>query len=229
MRVDHLFRVSICLVTWLCFATVCGAQTDGRLFVGAVTGVSTLSADARSVISQTGVAVSLYKPENGPALNLLAGVHFHEYVTFQANYIWNRNSLLVTALDTGLVESSFFQQARESASHAVVGDLLLYFRARTSRIRPYLSAGVGLVRFDSHSGESSQDGLLPLPPDEVRDTGVTLRVAVGLDLEVARGWSFRYSFSESLSGNPISDQLVPSGKRNLANFQNLFGAIYRFR
>ena len=85
------------------------------------------------------------------------------------------------------------------------------------------------MRFDSHSGESSQDGLLPLPPDEVRDTGVTLRVAVGLDLEVARGWSFRYSFSESLSGNPISDQLVPSGKRNLANFQNLFGAIYRFR
>jgi hypothetical protein len=35
----------------------------------------------------------------------------------------------------------------------------------------------------------------------------------------------RYSFSESVSGNPISAQLSPPGQRNLANFQNLFGVV----
>jgi hypothetical protein len=49
-----------------------------------------------------------------------------------------------------------------------------------------------------------------------------------LDLEIGRGWIVRYSFSESLSGNPISERLLPPGERNLANFQNLFGIIRAF-
>ena len=135
---------------------------------------------------------------------------------------------MLTATETGLTESSFFQQARESSSHALVGDLLVYFRARRSRIRPYLSAGVGIVRFDSHGGMVVQAGALPVPAEQFSATGVTLRVAVGLDLEVAQGWSVRYSFSESLSGNPISERLSPPGERGLANFQNLFGVLYAF-
>ena len=56
-----------------------------------------------------------------------------------------------------------------------------------------------------------------------------LRVAVGVDVTFVKGWSARYSFSESLSGNPISQQLSPPGQRNLANFQNLFGIVRAFQ
>jgi hypothetical protein len=47
-------------------------------------GIATLSADARSEITAGGADVSLYKPENGPALNVFVGSHVHEYVTAQA-------------------------------------------------------------------------------------------------------------------------------------------------
>ena len=46
-----------------------------------------------------------------------------------------------------------------------------------------------------------------------------------MDLALLRGWRLRYSFSESLSGNPLSRRLTPMGERNLANFQNLFGVV----
>jgi hypothetical protein len=59
-------------------------------------------------------------------------------------------------------------------------------------------------------------------------TRVALRVAVGMDLAMGTAWSFRYSFSETISGNPISARLTPPGERNLANFQNLFGIIRQF-
>ena len=74
------------------------------------------------------------------------------------------------------------------------------------------------------NGQSRSQNAVP-PPETVRATRATLRVAVGLDLRLGRGWSVRYSFSESLSGNPIAAQLSPPGQRNLANFQNLFGVV----
>ncbi|MEO7889897.1 MAG: hypothetical protein ABIW19_07835, partial [Vicinamibacterales bacterium] len=77
----------------LVFCTSARAQPSPRLFVGAVAGISTLSADARSEILPAGVDVSLYKPENGLALNFVFGVHFHDYLTVQANYVGNRNDV----------------------------------------------------------------------------------------------------------------------------------------
>jgi hypothetical protein len=59
-------------------------------------------------------------------------------------------------------------------------------------------------------------------------TDPALRVAVGIDLGTADGWRFRYSFSETINRNPVSAQLSPPAQRNLANFQNLFGAIRSF-
>ena len=62
-----------------CLATaVAEAQQNQRVFVGAVAGVSTLSADARSELTTDGADVSLYKPENGPALNVLFGMRVRE-------------------------------------------------------------------------------------------------------------------------------------------------------
>jgi hypothetical protein len=67
-----------------------------------------------------------------------------------------------------------------------------------------------------------------LPPKNVASTGLALRIAVGIDVTLNHAWSFRYSFSETISQNPISAQLSPPGQRNLANFQNLFGFVRRF-
>lgn len=201
------------------------AQT--RAYAGVVAGVSTLSADGRSVVGMGMSSVSLYKPENGGALNVLGGMALTDFLSVQANYVWNRNALMLnsTSLST---TPTFYEQARASSQHAVIGDLLLYFRDRASWARPYLSGGVGIVRLESGPGRTLAESGMPMPPMAFSGTTPVLRVAVGIDLEVAQGWALRYSFSETLGRNHISAQLSPMGQRNLANFQNLFGFIRYF-
>jgi hypothetical protein len=72
--------------------------------------------------------------------------------------------------------------------------------------------------------------VLVQPPARFATTNPALRVAVGIDIgsTPAGPWRFRYSFSETISRNPISAQLSPTPPRNLANFQNLFGVIALF-
>ena len=125
------------------------AQDEGRMYAGALVGVSTLSADAQASTQPGRAEVSLYKPENGPALNLFVGAHVGRYFTVQANYVWNRNDLTLFSSLASSDGGAFYEQARASSQHAVVGDALLYFRALGSGIRPYLSTGGGLVRFES--------------------------------------------------------------------------------
>lgn len=195
------------------------------MFVGAVAGISTLSADARSVVSPDSVAVSLYKPENGPALNLFGGANVHEYVTIQGNYVWNRNDLVLSSGVFGDTRRTFDEQPHASSQHAAVADVLVYFRERRSRVRPYLSVGLGIVRFAGRATASAGTRGAARPPVSFAATGALLRVAVGLDVGVSGRWRFRYSFSESISHNPVSAELSPPGQRNLANFQNLFGFL----
>src|SRR5439155_23920133 len=89
----------------------------------------------------------LYNADNGPALNLFVWSHVHGYLTVQANYVWNRNDVTLTSVRTTDSGPSFYDAPRASSQHAFIGDLLVYFRERRSAIRPYLSAGVGIVRF----------------------------------------------------------------------------------
>ena len=96
-------------------------------------------------------------------------------------------------------------------------------------MRPYLSVGLGVVRLHTNeAGPSVARGAAGPPTNTLAATRPLLRVAVGMDVALRMGWSARYSFSESLSGNPISAQLSPPGQRNLANFQNLFGLVRTF-
>ena len=222
-------RIVIGVALMLCLgSTVAEAQQNRRIFVGALAGISTLSADARSEITSSGADVSLYKPENGPALNVFVGSHVHDYVTVQANYVWNRNDVTLTSVRATESGPSFYEAPRTSSQQAFVGDLLLYFRERRSAIRPYLSVGVGVVRFQTTArGDGRVRNATPPPANSVA-THALLRVAVGLDVSLGGRWSARYSFSESLSGNPISAQLSPPAQRNLANFQNLFGVVRAF-
>jgi len=193
-----------------------------RYFATVVGGIATLEADAATRVDSTNAA-SLYKPENGAALNVAVGVHLNDWFSVQTNYIWNQNDLTITEI----VDSVHLQQDRHSSEHAVIADLLLYFRSRRSRIRPYLSAGTGFVRMFSTADGPVQGTLTPVPL-QVDATELPLRVAVGADLLFGGGWGFRYSFSETISRNPFSAALNPPGARRLANFQNLFGVVKYF-
>lgn len=69
---------------------------------------------------------------------------------------------------------------------------------------------------------------LSAPVGEISSTQAALRSHVGIDVVLSSRTAFRYSFSETIGGNPISPHLSPPGERGLANFQNLFGIVTRF-
>jgi len=212
------------LVTGIC-CCLSHAWAEKPYFTGVLGGLSILSGDARSVVTTNSAAVSLYEPKNGAVIHFFGGVHLHEYLSVQGNYVWNRNDLILTS-SNGPV---FYEQGRRSSQHGVSADLSLYFRNRQSWIRPYLSIGAGVVRF--HSKETrviSRAGSAALPPAEFTSTGPALRVAVGMDLSIRKGWAFRYSFCETIRSNPVSEVLSPPGRRALMNFQNLFGIVKSF-
>jgi len=213
-----------CLFGWVCATTTVDAQPIP--FAGGAAGIATLSADGQASIATDDIAVSLYSPENGPAVNLFGGVHLSDYVSLQGNYVANANRVTLTASAGSNRDFSFYEQQRKTAQHAAIADLLLYFREEGQHVRPYLSAGVGLVRFTSDVKElKAARGVLKVPPERSTSTAAVLRVAVGIDLAIRNGWAIRYTFSEAIRSNPISAQLSPSGQRGLANFQNLFGVV----
>src|SRR5579872_5114309 len=100
-------RISVSYFFFVCYLgawTGLGAQT--RYFVGVMGGVATLSADARSEITASSSAVSLYKPENGPTVQVFGGAHFTDYLSIEANYVWRENSVTLTSLFSGSGGSS---------------------------------------------------------------------------------------------------------------------------
>jgi len=218
------------LILLAALACICSrVQAFGQIipYAGALGGVATLSADARSLPTPLGLSVSQYKPENGPALNLVAGVHLNQYLSLQANYVWNRNDLTLSSSSSG--SNSFYVEQRKSSGQAALFDLLVYFRRRDSRLRPYLSAGTGVVYFSStHQRQVAIQGTPVLPPRRFSSTRPALRVAVGIDVTVTHRLALRYSFGETIRHNDVSSQLSPPGERALANFQNLLGFVVRF-
>lgn len=196
-------------------------------YVGVIGGISTLSADAGARASGSGLSLSAYAPQNGRALNIFAGFHLHNYFSVQANYIWNQNDLVLSS--TSSSSSTFYQQARTSSQQAAVFDFLIYFRRRASRVRPYLGTGGGVMHLASTATSVLRsNGILALPPASFSGTRPVFRSHVGIDIRLASRLDFRYSFSESLNKNDISQHLSPPAPRRLANFQNLFGFVFRF-
>jgi hypothetical protein len=108
-------------------------------------------------------------------------------------------------------------------------DVLVYFRRRGSRIRPYLGTGAGAAHLSSEAeGTARSGGMALLPPPAFSSTRPVFRSHVGMDLRLRGKLDFRYSFSETLGKNDISRHLSPGAPRRLANFQNLFGFVIRF-
>jgi hypothetical protein len=188
-------------------------------------GVAAVSADGRTLQTNTDYAVSSYKPENGPAASGFAGYHFNNWFSLQGLYFWQRNDLTFDALRP----SGRYEQTRGSSQHAAFADFLIYFRPRTSRLRPWLATGGGFVRLASDLRSNIlQQGDLPLPPDRFSGTKPAIRSSVGIDVSLRNGWALRYSFGETISRNPLSKQLSPPGERNMASFQNLVGLMKSF-
>jgi len=199
------------------------------LYIGALGGLATLSGDGSANITASSAATSLYAPQNGGAASLFLGWHIFKYVSIQGNYIWNRNDLTLTSTLSNPAAVSFYKQPMSSTENAFIGDVLVYFRARGDRIRPYLSQGGGVVLFSTReSGSALASGNLLAPPGNSSSAFPGSRTAVGLDVRVAHAWYFRYTFGENISHNPVSAQLSPPGQRLLKNFQNLFGMFRTF-
>jgi hypothetical protein len=196
-------------------------------YAGVIVGIATLSADGGSQPSAGGLSLSSYAPANGGALNIFLGADLHDYFSVQGNFIGNRNSLHLNSASSA--SGTFYREDRSSSHSAAVLDFLIYFRKRNSRIRPYLGTGGGVVYLSSTLDRLIAAGGSPLlPPEHFSYTGPVFRSHVGIDIRIWQRLSFRYSFSELISKNPISKELSPPGPRRLANFQNLFGFVTRF-
>jgi outer membrane protein with beta-barrel domain len=197
-------------------------------YIGAMGGIAVLSADAGSQATSAGLNLSSYAPANGGALDLFAGVRAQKYFALQLDYIRNSNDLRLNSASSN--SATFYEQDRKSSQQAVVFNAMIYFRRASSRIRPYLGTGVGVVHLSSPAGRLVASGGAPvLPPGQFSSTSPAFRAHVGIDLRLTRRLDFRYSFSDTIGSNAISKQLSPPGPRGLENFQNLFGFVVRFR
>ncbi len=213
---------SVLLSATLAFPGYGAAQS--RFFVGALGGIDALSADGKTVLRSPALSASSYRPENGPTVDILAGAHLNDYLSAQIDYLWNRNDAALTSLQP---PTAFYLQDFSIRQYSALGSLLLYFRQRSSWVRPYLSVGTGVVRLiATPTGQSSTNGVAP--PRHFDSVSVPLHVTVGIDLRMYHGWAFRYSFAETTGSNPISKQLSPPGDRMLASFRNLFGFVKSF-
>jgi hypothetical protein len=200
-------------------------------FVGALGGVSTLSGDAQFEGSPR--AVSLYKPENGATWTLFAGRHFADFFSAQASYAWNRNDVLLLNTAPDLISA---ETPVRASMHTVGVEAMLYFRNRNSLVRPYLSAGPGVMYLSASrniggviAGNTTPAArIAPEPRSSFSGTSPFVRVAVGIDLRICGRLALRYSFAETIQRNLLSRELTPAGTRNLANFQNLWGLNFGF-
>ena len=182
---------------------VSASAASCQLFVAGLAGVADLSGAAATRANPP--AASSYDPMIGSAWSVAAGYHWSDWFSGQAGYSWNRNRVVSTA-----VAGAFFQQQEATVSQSAAGaDFMVYFRPRSSHLRPYVAVGPAWVRILAESKPG-------------------FHVAVGVDAISRSGWGLRYTFGEMMTVNPLADALRPPASRSLMNFQNLFGIVKRF-
>ena len=202
--------------------------TEGMVYFGAMGGIATLSGDANAVITPTSASTSSYDPSNGGAASAFIGAHIFNYISVQADYVWNRNDVVLVSLNSGAGATSFYRLPESVTQNGFLGNALLYFRKRESRIRPYLSEGVGAVLIHNRlSAGGIVAGNPALPPASSDRASIALRTSVGLDLRFRDAWHFRYSFGETITRNTFGEQLSPPEHRIAKNFQSLFGIYFK--
>jgi len=206
-----------------------GSLAQAQWFSGATAGIATLTGDSATSINAARTGISLYQPANGPALQVFAGKHVREYFSFQAAYSFNRNNYNLTTLDQTASSENSFTQSRRLRQDALGVDGLIYFRPRSSRVRPYVSGGLGWIHLSSSLRETQiSKGNPTLPANTFSSNKPYWRTAVGMDIRLKPGWQFRYTFWETVSSNTLSSQLRPQGKSLFLNFLNQFGIVHEF-
>ncbi len=202
---------------------------QAQWFAGGTAGLATVTGDGRTIIESTRTQIALYQPSNGPALQLFTGRHLNDYLSIQAAYGWNRNPVTFTGTNLGGTQEDTFEQDRRSTQNSFGFDGMIYARPRSSRIRPYVAGGAGLIHLNSRAQALLiSKGRPVMPPDTFTATKPYWRTAVGLDLQLRPKWHFRYTFWETVSSNPLSAQLRPRGKALFLNFLNNFGIVREF-
>lgn len=226
MKIKLILLTLGCIVPTLVFGQ---RLTKQLIYVGGMGGIATLSGDGSAVITPSSASTSLFDPKNGGAGGAFVGIHLFKYVSFQADYIWNRNNVafVSTSGDTGSL--NFFRGPESVTQNLFLGNVLIYFRKQGSRIRPYLSEGGGAVLVHSRlSAGAIVEGSPVLPPTTADHASVALRTSVGIDVRLRGPWYFRYSFGETITRNTLGDQVSPPQHRVPKNFQNLFAVYFQF-
>src|SRR5215472_471576 len=146
MRSSRLVVLSMVTVAVI-FALRLPCNAEPRPYFGLMGGVSTLSADARTVLYSSSATTSSYKPENGPTAGVFVGLHWNNYFSIQGDYLWNRNLVTLDSLaaSTTATGARLYERTFQSRQHTALGSALLYFRPRSSWVRPFLAVGTGVV------------------------------------------------------------------------------------
>ncbi len=169
--------------------------------------------------------MSLYQPTRGMAFNAGGGWLAGDWIGLQANYIYNRNAIRL--VDVAGPQS--LERNLRTGQVAWIVDGLFFVRPRSSWLRPYLSFGLGAVRYDrellSSSGGFLGGAIQTTPPASWHPA---IRIAVGADLLLRNRWGFRYSFSETVTRKFAGNDLQRPPASHLMNFQNLFGVVRYF-
>jgi hypothetical protein len=158
-------QAALVVLRLIVIALIClrPAFAGGAPYVGAMGGIATLSTDGGAQPVVQGLNLSSYEPSNGAALDLFAGVDLHQYFSVQGDFIWNRNGLRLNSSSSST--GAFYQESRNSSQQAGIVSFLLYFRRRSSRIRPYLAVGTGIAHLSSSNARLVEVGGTPsLPP-----------------------------------------------------------------
>ncbi|MDE3178039.1 MAG: outer membrane beta-barrel protein [Acidobacteriota bacterium] len=219
------FTLILLPVVLLAASLVSGqSPPKARLYAGGIGGIATLSGDGSAVVTRSAASTSLFDPKNGGAGEVFAGIHLFEYVSFEADYGWNRNNAILVSTSSAPGATSFFRGPESITQNSFLGNVSVYFRKRGSRVRPYLSEGAGAVLIHSRlSGGAIVEGSPALPPAASSHASVALRTLTGIDVRLRGPWYFRYSFGETITRNALGNQVSPSQHRIPKNFQNLFG------
>lgn len=222
LKIKSVLLAVVCLIP-----SMLAAQS--HIYFGAMGGLATLSGDGSANVNSSSASTSLFDPSNGGAAEVFLGVHSFNYVSFQADYVWNRNKVILISTSGSSAALAYYREPESVTQDALLGNALLYFRRSGSRIRPYLSEGLGAVLIRSRlSGGAIVAGSPRLPPVSSDHASIALRTSVGLDLQLRSSWYFRYSFGETITRNTFGDQLSPAEHRIPKNFQNLWGIYFKF-
>jgi hypothetical protein len=215
------------IISLLSLALAAQSPAKRPVYAGGSGGIATLSGDGSSIISSSSASTSLFDPENGGAADVFAGIHLFEYVSFQTDYVWNRNQAAFVSTSQEANSLNFFREPASITQNAFLANVLVYFRKRRSRIRPYVSEGGGAVFLHSRlTGGGIVKGAPVLPPATSDHTSLALRTSVGIDIRLEDHWYFRYSFGETITRNTLGDQIVRAQHGIPKNFQNLFFGVY---